>query len=97
MRAEEMRKITDQAQLENANKFWCEFKDILFDGLKRQAECRCDGLTLGERDELSKTKQGASWISYKPLRDKVKKELEELGYKFSFSDAQQGATVSITW
>ena len=98
MRAEEMRKITEQCENELANNFWEEFKDKLFEGIKKQAECRCYGLILDNKSELSKIKNGGSWFSYKPLRDKVQNELESLGYEFSYIDSQQqGEQVSILW
>jgi hypothetical protein len=97
MRAEEMRKITEQATLEALKIFWEEFKNILFEGMKRQAECRCDSITIKYGDKLSETKQGCSWINYKPFRDGVQQELESLGYKFSYNDAKQGEFVTIAW
>ena len=97
MKAEEMRKITEQCENEMANEFWEEFKDRLFEGIKKQAECRCYGLILDDKSELSKIKNGGSWIDYKPLRDKIQKELESLGYEFSIDSRQQGFQVSILW
>ena len=97
MKAEEMRKITEQAKVDSANKFWEECKDNLFKGLKRMAECRRDSVVIGYADELGKTKQGCSWVKCKYLREKVKQELESLGYKFSYSDTQQGEFVTISW
>jgi hypothetical protein len=97
MKAEEMRKITEQAELKCANEFWEEFKDKLFKGLKRQAESRSFSITIGYMDELAKTREGADWISYKPLRDKVKQELESLGYKFSYDNDRNGNSVNISW
>lgn len=97
MKAEEMRKITKQAEAEGAIDFWEEFKEILFEGMKRQAQCRCTSITIKYNDKLSETKQGCYWINVKYLREKVKRELEELGYKFSYSDAQQGESVTISW
>lgn len=97
MKAEELRKITQQAELESADKFWEEFKDRLFEGLKKQGKCEQYSLTINYSDELGKTKQGADWISYKPLRNKVKQELESLGYKFSYIDDRQGDYISISW
>lgn len=97
MKAEEMRKITEESEIKGANEFWEEFKETLFEGLKRQAQCRCNSITIKYNDKLSETKQGCYWINVKYLRDKVKTELESLGYKFSYSDAQQGEFVNISW
>ena len=97
MKAEEMRKITEQSQLESANKFWKEFKNRLFEGLKREAESRCYSLTISSRDDLGSTKEGCNWIEYKPLRDKVTYELKELGYVVSFNVAEESSFFSIHW
>jgi hypothetical protein len=95
--AQEMRNITKQAEMEGSTLFWNEFKDRLFTALKRQAECRCYSLTIGILDEIGKTKQGGSWIGYKPLRDKVQNEIENLGYSFNYNSDREDENVTISW
>lgn len=97
MKAEEMRKVTEQAEFDCASKFWEEFKGGLFEGLKNRAKSRSFDITIRYLDELSKTKEGANWISYKPLREKVKQELESLGYKFSYTNDIEDEYVTISW
>ena len=97
MKAEEMRQITEQAKENIANKFWEEYKDVLFKSLKSIAECGHNSITIKYDSDLGITKQGCDWLNSKHLRDKVKKELEQLNYKFSYSDARQGNYIIISW
>jgi hypothetical protein len=97
MKAEELRKITEQSELECADEFWEEYKEKLFSKLMLQAKGRQYSITIGYPDELAKTKQGGAWIDYKPLREKVKNELEILGYTFKYADDRQGDFITISW
>jgi hypothetical protein len=94
MRAEEMKKITEQAKLETANKFWDEFKEILFDKIQQQARFRQESITIEYSSYLAKIEQGDSWTNCKYLRDKAQQELEELGYEFYYNDRDGYVTIS---
>jgi hypothetical protein len=97
LKAEDMRKITEQSERECVNTFWNEFKETLFKTIKRQAECRCDALLIEASDDLSKTKQGFCWLTHKPFRNRIAMELESLGYKIEYSGAGEGCSMLIKW
>lgn len=93
MKAEEARKIYEQAQKENANRWYEEFQKKLFNAIRKQSESRCDELIIGSHDDLNVD----GFISCSPLRNRLKEELEKLGYKVSYNDHREGDYITISW
>jgi len=95
LRAEELKKITKESEIDCVSEFWEWFSQILNNYLVDVAKGRQDRVCIGYHDEIAKTKQGSVWIAYKPLREKVEQELKLLGYKFIYDSG--GARVVIEW
>jgi len=80
MQASEARYITEQTEVRKAKEWWNKFSIELFEAIKRQAECRCYEIMIGEQDDLN----SMPWIDCSYLRERVRVELEQLGYLFTY-------------
>ncbi|GED73025.1 hypothetical protein BRE01_67270 [Brevibacillus reuszeri] len=94
MRANVAKEITQNAETDNAIKWYEGFKEILFEAIKNQAESRSYSLTIGENN--AKLNQ-YEFISYGVLRDKLQIELEGLGYGFEYINHREGSYITISW
>jgi len=91
--ATEAKTLTDEQKENDVKEWYKQFSIKLEESIMKQIDCSCYGLIIHEHDNLNEF----GWIINKSLRDKVKQELELLGYKFYHIDEQQATSVEINW
>lgn len=94
MQAFEARKITEKAERNNAECYWNEIKDKLFERIKMYAEGRNFAITIDEGDaELNKFRA----IDNTAIREFMRNELNNLGYVVEYSYARGESELIISW
>lgn len=92
--ANKAKEIYVKSEYDNAEKWWEEYKKKLNNTIVSCAESRNTTLTISDNDTKL---NDYCWISYKPLREKLKLELEKLGYIVSYHNGFEGEWVVIDW
>jgi len=89
MKSEELKHISEEADVRNAKTFWDGFKDELFQRMKRNAETGCREFRVDDSDD-SLNKHG--WLKASNLYKKAIAELEQLGYTVNHSNDVKDGT-----